>query len=64
MALCLVFAIHFIMAGTLMLIDKVTELLNNSLGDSTIYVDVVDGNSRTSFKTNLTRLYEIYGRKQ
>lgn len=53
-ALCLVFAIHFIMAGTLMLIDKVTELLNNSLGDSTIYVDVVDGNSRTSFKTNLT----------
>lgn len=54
MALCLVFAIHFIMAGTLMLIDKVTELLTNSLGDSTIYVDVVDGNSKTSFKTNLT----------
>ena len=53
-ALCLVFAIHFIMAGTLMLIDKVTELLNNSLGDSTIYVDVIDGNSKTSFKTNLT----------
>lgn len=53
-ALCLVFAIHFIMAGTLMLIDKVTELLNNSLGDSTIYVDVVEGSSRTSFKTNLT----------
>ena len=53
-ALCLVFAIHFIMAGTLMLIDKVTELLNNSLGDSTIYVDVIDGSSQTSFKTNLT----------
>ena len=51
-ALCLVFAIHFIMAGTLMIIDKVTELLNNSLGDSTIYVDVIDG--KTSFKTNLT----------
>lgn len=53
-ALCLVFAIHFIMAGTLMIIDKVTELLNNSLGDSTIYVDVMDGTSKTSFKTNLT----------
>lgn len=53
-ALCLVFAIHFIMAGTLMLIDKVTELLNNSLGDSTIYVDVINGDSTTSFKTNLT----------
>ena len=53
-ALCLVFAIHFIMAGTLMIIDKVTELLNNSLGDSTIYVDVINGDSTTSFKTNLT----------
>lgn len=53
-ALCLVFAIHFIMAGSLMLIDTVTELLNNSLGDSTIYVDVIDGTSKTSFKTNLT----------
>ena len=53
-ALCLVFAIHFIMAGTLMIIDKVTELLNNSLDSSTIYVDVINGDSKTSFKTNLT----------
>ena len=54
-ALCLVFAIHFIMAGTLMIIDKVTELLKTSLGDSTIYVDVSTGiDSKVSFKTNLT----------
>lgn len=53
-ALCLVFAIHFIMAFTLMIIDNVTSLLTNSLGDSAIYVDVVEGTAKRSFKTNLT----------
>lgn len=54
-ALCLVFAIHFIMAGTLMLIDKVTELLTNSLGSSNIYIDLYGKtNTAIPFKTNLT----------
>ena len=50
-ALCLVFAIHFIMAGTLMFIDKVTELLSTSLGTSNIYL-TVDGDQ--PMKINLT----------
>lgn len=53
-ALCLVFAIHFIMAGTLMIIDKVTELLSESLGTSQIYIDVSGDSKVKHFKTNLT----------
>lgn len=50
-ALCLVFAIHFIMAGTLMFIDYVTELLTSSLGTSNIYLDI---SGVGPVKTNLT----------
>lgn len=61
LALCLVFAIHFIMSGTLMIIQKVTELLDNSIEDSAIYVQVMKGSEESptetvqvQFKTNLT----------
>ena len=60
-ALCLVFAIHLIMSGTLMVIDKVTQLLTNSLGDSTIYVDV---DNSIHFKTNITGYIRLLGQSK
>lgn len=58
-ALCLVFIIHILMSGILMLTDKVTELFANT--DNSIYtVKVTDenGNQKT-FNTNLTGLIRI-----
>lgn len=49
-ALCLIFAMHLIMAGTLMIIEKVTELVSESV-ESEIHVQVGDN---IKFKTNLT----------
>lgn len=58
-ALCLVFVIHFIMSGILMLSDNVTALLGNT--DNSIYtVKAInkDGESST-FNTNLTGLIRL-----
>lgn len=48
-ALCLIFAMHLIMAGTLMIIEKVTELVSESV-NTEIHVQV----GSVKFKTNLT----------
>lgn len=59
-ALCLVFFIHFIMSGILMLSDRVTELLGSS--DNSIYtVNATDtsGNKVGPFNTNLTGLIRL-----
>lgn len=50
MALCLVFFMHFIMAGIMMLSDQITNLLDSSI-NSGIIVAVDDG---TIFRTNFT----------
>lgn len=58
-ALCLVFVIHIIMSGILMLTDKVTDLFADS--DNSIFtvkVTDVDGNEKI-FNTNLTGLIRI-----
>ena len=58
-ALCLVFVIHFIMSGILMLSDKVTELLTGS--DNSWYQVTAtseNGDSKT-FNTNLTGLIRL-----
>ena len=55
-ALCLVFAMHYIMAGTLMLIERVTDLISESV-NSEIHVAVKSSKDDTNsikFKTNLT----------
>lgn len=52
MALCLVFIIHFIMSGILMLTDKVTEIFSPITKDITVGVKQED----IAFKTNLTGL--------
>lgn len=52
MALCLVFIIHFIMSGILMLTDKVTEVFSTATKDITVGVKEQD----IGFKTNLTGL--------
>lgn len=59
-ALCLVFVIHFIMSGILMLTDNVTELLTQS--DNSIYtVKAIDkdGGGNVEFNTNLTGLIRL-----
>lgn len=48
-ALCLVFFMHFIMAGIMMISEKITDLFSNSI-NSGIIVAVDDG---TIFRTNL-----------
>lgn len=58
-ALCLVFVIHFIMSGILMLSDNVTELLTDS--DNSFYTVKaysVDG-KMIKFKTNLTGIIRL-----
>lgn len=58
-ALCLVFVIHFIMSGILMLSDNVTQLLTGA--DNSWYnvkATSVDGTS-TNFYTNLTGLIRL-----
>lgn len=54
-ALCLVFFIHIIMSGILMLSDKVTALFANS--DDSIYT--VKVNNELTFNTNLTGLIRL-----
>lgn len=49
-ALCLVFFMHFIMAGVMMLAEKITDLLSNAM-NSGIIVAVDDG---TIFRTTFT----------
>lgn len=49
-ALCLVFFMHFIMAGIMMVAEKITDLFSNSI-NSGIIVAVDDG---TIFRTSLT----------
>lgn len=59
-ALCLVFVIHFIMSGILMLSDRVTELLASS--DNSIYTveaTGTGGNKVGPFNTNLTGLIRL-----
>ena len=60
-ALCLVFVIHFIMAGILMIVDNVTELFSSGANDG-IYIKVPADNAANAnagdgkniiFKTNL-----------
>ena len=50
MALCLVFFMHFIMAGIMMLADQITNLLDSAI-NSGVIVAVDDG---TIFRTNFT----------
>ena len=50
MALCLVFFMHFIMAGIMMLADQITNLLDSAI-NSGIIIAVDDG---TIFRTNFT----------
>lgn len=52
MALCLVFIIHFIMSGILMLTDKVTEVFSTATKD----IKVAELGEKIAFKTNLTGL--------
>lgn len=54
-ALCLVFVIHFIMSGILMITDKVTQLFSTSI-TSGITVKVNDGSTDYKFRTNLMGL--------
>ena len=58
-ALCLVFIIHFIMSGILMLSDKVTELLTGT--DNSWYKVTATSTDGTSlnFNTNLTGLIRL-----
>lgn len=51
MALCLVFIIHFIMSGILMLTDKVTELFATKINDG---ITIGVKGDKIAFKTNLT----------
>ena len=52
-ALCLVFFIHFIMSGLLMITDKFTDLISSTIDDG-ITVQVDDGNIK--FRTNIIGL--------
>ena len=52
-ALCLVFFIHFIMSGLLMITDKFTDLISPTIDDG-ITVQVDDGNIK--FRTNIIGL--------
>ena len=54
-ALCLVFVIHFIMSGILMLTDKVTNLFSTSITDG-ITIAADDGSEVVKFRTNLMGL--------
>lgn len=54
-ALCLVFVIHFIMSGILMLTDKVTNLFSTSITNG-ITVSAEDGSNTVKFRTNLMGL--------
>lgn len=54
-ALCLVFFIHILMSGILMLSDKVTELFTST--DNSLYTVKVNGES--TFNTNLTGLIRL-----
>ena len=54
-ALCLVFVIHILMSGILMLSDKVTELFSDT--DNSIYT--VKVNNSQTFNTNLTGLIRL-----
>ncbi len=54
-ALCLIFVIHFIMSGILMITDKVTDLFGDSVNEG-ITVKAYDGNEAVAFKTNLVGL--------
>ena len=51
LALCLVFIIHFIMSGILMVTQKVTELFSQE--SSNIVVEVVDGSNSVRFTESL-----------
>ena len=51
LALCLVFIIHFIMSGILMISQKVTEIFSQS--SSNIVVEVVDGSNSVRFTESL-----------
>lgn len=54
-ALCLVFVIHFIMSGILMLNDKVVELFSTNINNG-ITVSVGGSDNATRFRTNLMGL--------
>lgn len=54
-ALCLIFVIHFIMSGVLMLTDKVTNLFSTSITNG-ITVAANDGSTTVKFRTNLMGL--------
>lgn len=51
-ALCLIFIIHFIMSGILMLTDRVTDLFADDINQG-IKVKVNDSDNPIAFKTNL-----------
>ena len=54
-ALCLVFVIHFIMSGILMITDKVTNLFSTSITNG-ITISAKDGSNTVKFRTNLIGL--------
>ena len=60
-ALCLVFFIHFIMSGLLMITDKFTDLISPSIDDG-ITVHVADGDVK--FRTNIIGLVRFNAQSQ
>lgn len=54
-ALCLVFLIHFIMSGLLMLTDKFNDLFGDNINDITVSVDS-DSHGEVRFRTNIIGL--------
>lgn len=58
-ALCLVFVIHFIMSGILMLSDNVTELLTGSDNSMFNVTAISKDGTKLTFNTNLTGLIRL-----
>ena len=58
-ALCLVFVIHFIMSGILMLSDNVTELLTGSDNSMFKVTAISENGNKLTFNTNLTGLIRL-----
>lgn len=52
-ALCLVFVIHFIMSGILMITDKITDLFNQTIDDGITITASAGTTDEVKFRTNL-----------
>lgn len=63
-ALCLVFAMHFIMAGILTLIDQVNYLFDDSANNMVINFVAENGDESFKFRTNLIGLVRFRGQSK